>query len=332
MKNREEDKISIILPTYNSNKTLEKAIKSVENQTYKNWELLVIENGIKGQVEQICKSFKNVNIKYLYEQIPNVSNARNIGIQNATGNYITFIDSDDEYEKDFLEEMIKNIKTNDSQLVTCGYRNSIAQNDILINYKETLSTNDIKKYIEILKENYLYNEIWNKLYITEIIKKYNVKFDTKYELGEDFLFNLDYTKHIDIASFINKPLYRYTDDQNGLNLKYRKNKFEIEYSLTQYLEKIYQEKKWNLDYVYNRYARVYYNQIIDLYNKNNPLSTENKNKMLKEIISAPEYKENLESLQKKVTDTKFKIAIKYFFLKGEKRIKLFIKLNNIRKR
>lgn len=333
MENIEKDRISIILPTYNSNETLEKAIKSVENQTYTNWELLVIENGKKGQAECICKNFKDSKIKYIYEQIANVSNARNIGIQNSTGVYIAFIDSDDEYEKEFLEEMIKNLKENNSQLVTCGYRKVLEKNNMLMyNSKEIFCTNDIKSYIETLKENYLYNELWNKLYIAEIIKKYDIKFDKKYELGEDFLFNLEYTKNIERASFINKPLYVYTDGESGLKLKYRKDKFEIEYALTKYLEKIYKEKNWNLDYIYNRYARVYYNQIIDIYKDNNPASKEEKDKILKEIISKPEYKKELETLQEKVTDKKFKIAIKHFLLKGEKRVKLFIKLNTIRKR
>lgn len=326
----EEEKISIILPTYNTFETLEKSICSVIEQTYKNWELLVIENGEKGQAEQLCKNLKNDHIKYIYEQLPNVSNARNIGIQHSTGSYITFIDSDDSYENNFLEEMIQNIKENNSQLVTCSYRNIIANNNALINCKDIFCTCDIKKYIEELKDKYLYNQIWNKLYIAQIIKNNNIQFNTKYELGEDFLFNLDYSKYINKASFINQVLYKYTDSPDGLNLKYRENKFEIEYSLTQQLEQLYKEKKWNLNYIYNRYARLYYNQIIDLYNANNPLSLENKDKALKEIIYAPPYKENLEILEKKVTDRKFKIAIKHIFLKGEKRIKLFVKLNAIR--
>ena len=288
------NKISIILPTYNSDNVLEKAIKSVEKQTYENWELIIIENGKKGQAEQIVQSFKDKRIIYIYQEQPNVSNARNVGLETATGEYIAFIDSDDQYEIDFLEKMLSNLTKNETQLVTCGYRRVFEKNKMLIeNNEKILNTTNIKEYLETTKENYLYNELWNKMYISEIIKEHNIKFDKSYELGEDFLFNLDYTKYIKKASFINEPLYIYTDGEYGLKLRYRPNKFEIEYDLTKYLEKFYIEKRWNMDYIYNRYARVYYNQIIDIYKENNPATDQEKDEQLKKIVTNPKYKENL---------------------------------------
>ena len=324
--------ISIILPTYNSDDVLRKAIASVEKQTYIDWELLVVENGKKGQAEQIVKSFKDKRIKYIYQHKANVSNARNVGLENAVGEYIAFIDSDDQYEDDFLDKMHSNLIKNETQLVTCGYRRVHEKNKMLIKgNKKILNTTNIKEYLEVIKENYLYNELWNKIYISKIIKENNIKFDDTYELGEDFLFNLDYIKYVKKASFINEPLYIYTDGEFGLKLRYRANKFEIEYDLTKRLEELYIEKNWNMDYVYNRYARVYYNQIIDIYKENNPMTDKEKDKFLKKIISSEKYKNNITRLAEKVTDKKMKIAIKYFFLKGEKKVKLFVKINNLRK-
>lgn len=238
-----KEKISIILPTYNSDNVLENAINSVKAQTYENWELLIIENGKKGQAEQIARKINDERIKYIYQEEPNVSNARNVGLEKATGEYIAFIDSDDQYEINFLEKMISNMIKNKSQLVTCGYRRVFEKNKMLISENDKiLNTTNIKEYLETTKENYLYNELWNKMYISKIIKENNIKFNKKYELGEDFLFNLDYTKYIQRASFINEPLYIYTDGEYGLKLRYRANKFEIEYGLTQYLEKFYIDK------------------------------------------------------------------------------------------
>ena len=329
----EESKISIILPTYNSDDVLENAIKSVIEQTYKNWELIIIENGKKGQAEQVVQSFSDKRIIYMYQEQPNVSNARNIGLENVTGKYVSFIDSDDRYEKDFLQKMVQYLEQNNLQLVTCGYKKVYDKSQMLIKDNTSIfKTTNIKEYLEITKENYLYNELWNKLYISSIIKENNIKFDSDYELGEDFIFNLDYTKFIEKAGYINEPLYVYTDGEQGLKLRYRTNKFEIEYNLTQYLEKIYIEKQWNMDYIYNRYARVYYNQIIDIYKENNPATIKEKDEQLKNIVTNHKYKEELNELQKKVTDKKMKIAIKYFFLKGKNMAKLFVKLNNLRKR
>lgn len=329
----EESKISIILPTYNSDNVLENAIKSVIEQTYKNWELIIIENGKKGQAKQIAQSFNDKRIIYMYQEQPNVSNARNVGLENVTGKYVSFIDSDDRYDKDFLQKLVEYLEQNDLQLVTCGYRKLSDKSKMLIKDNTSiLKTTNIKEYLEITKENYLYNELWNKVYISSIIKENNIKFDANYELGEDFIFNLDYIKFIEKAGYINETLYVYTDGEQGLKLRYRPNKFEIEYNLTQYLEKIYTEKKWDMRYIYNRYARVYYNQIIDIYKENNPATIKEKDEKLKNIVTNPKYKEELNELQKKVTDKKMKIAIKYFFLKGKNMTKMFVRLNNIRKR
>ena len=319
----EENKISIILPTYNADEILAKAIKSVINQTYQNWELLVIENGKRGQAENIIKEFENDKIKYIYQEIANVSEARNAGLENATGKYITFLDSDDEYEKEFLEKMLKNIINTESQIAVCGYRKIYDKKQMLIEKSE---------YLETLKENYLFNELWNKIYISKIIKENNIKFNKKYELGEDFLFNLDYIKNIEKGSYINESLYIYTDGDTGLKLRYRPNKFNIEYELTQYLENFYKEKNWDVSYIANRFARVYYNQIIDIYKENNPATKKEKDRQLQETISKKEYKEELKKLEKNVTDKRMKIAIKYFFLRGKFMVKLFVVLNNIRKK
>lgn len=326
-------KVSIIMPVYNADKSLEKAIKSVINQEYINWELIVVENGKRGQAEKICNSYQNKNIKYKYVEKANVSNARNVGIDESQGEYIAFLDSDDEYEVNFLEKMVNRIEQDRSQIVTCGFKKIFSKEEMLLkNPEEVKLTENIREYLEILKENYLYNEIWNKLYIAEIIKKFNIKMKPEIDLGEDFLFNLDYAKHINKASFINEMLYKYTDGNTGLKLKYRKDKFDIEYKLTQYLEEFYKTNGWNMNYIYNRYARIYYNLIIDIYKYNNPETDEEKNNRLKEIISNKQFNDELNFLKNKVTEKKFKIAIKYFFLKGEKRIKLFVKLNQIRKK
>lgn len=126
------EKVSIILPTYNSDSVLKNAIESVKYQTYENWELLIIENGKKGQAEEIIKKINDNRIKYIYQEVANVSEARNTGIDNAVGKYIAFIDSDDRYEKDFLQRMIKEISAKQTQIVTCGYRRVYDKKQMLI--------------------------------------------------------------------------------------------------------------------------------------------------------------------------------------------------------
>ena len=329
----EQLKVSIILPVYNAEKTLERAINSVINQTYKNIELIVIENGEKKETEEICKKFQvdnEYNIKYVYNSVANVSKARNMGLQNATGKYIAFIDADDKYEKDFIEKLINCMEENDLQLIACGYKTSNGKIERLIDKSESLKTTaNLQGYLEKLKQGLLFNELWNKIYLNSIIKEKKVVFNEEFELGEDFLFNLDYYKWVSKAGYINEPLYIYTEGQEGLKLKYRKNKFEIEYELTKYMENLYLEKDYSMEYIYNQYARIYYNAILNIYQKNNPCNKNEKNEQLKEFINSERYKNDLNYLKNKITDKKFKIAVKYFFLKGSFRIKVFLLLHKL---
>lgn len=326
------EKISVILPAYKAENTIRDTIDSIEKQIYKNIELIVIENGPKDSTESIVNDYRNIgiDIKYFYCEKSNVSNARNIGIKNATGKYIAFIDSDDKYEKNFLSKMVECLESNNSQLVTCGYKTSDNKKILLIKKNNKIKcTKNFQMYLEVLKSNLLFNEIWNKLYVSSIIKENNVFFDELYELGEDYLFNLDYMKYIEKACYINEPLYIYTVSCDGLKQKYRKDKFDIEYRLTKILKEYYEKKGYSMDFVYNQTARIYYNGIIDIFKKNNLVRNKEKDEQLKEFIKREKYRKDLEFLKDKVTDKKFKIAIKYFFLKSKARIKLFVLLNSL---
>lgn len=330
-----EDKVSIILPVYNAGKTIERTIQSVLNQTYKKIELIIINNGSQDDTEEICSKYLKNNseiIKYKEIKTPNVSKARNEGITISTGKYLAFIDADDQFIDVSIEKLVKNANTTNAQIVTSGYKTLQTQKRYLIEQpKDIENTTDIKKYLETLKENYLFNELWNKLYITSIIKENNIIFNEEFELGEDFIFNIDYIGYVSKAVYINEPLYIYTESETGLKKKYRKDKFEIEYKLTKYLENFYIKQKYPLEYIYNRYARVYMNGIMNIYHKNNCISKKEKNKQLKEFVNSEQYKKDIQQLKQNVTDKKFKIAIQKFFSKGIFRIKIFIRLNNLRK-
>lgn len=330
------EKVSIIMPACNAEKTIDRAINSIVCQNYENIELIIVNNGSTDKTAEIIKKYEKIlkgKIKNIYTEIPNVSNARNIGIDNSTGKYLVFIDADDEFEKDYLEKMVLKLEETNSEMVTCAYK-TVYNKKIwdLKEYEKIENTKNLKEYLEILKENYLFNQLWNKIYKTEIVKQNNIYFDKNYELGEDLIFNIDYIKKIKTASYINDALYVYTDGSNGLNLKYREDKFKIEYELTKKLEEFYKEKKYSLEYIYNRFARVYYNGILNIYNPNNKKTKKEKNACLREFINTKKYKDDLEFLKEKVTDRKFKIAIKYFFTKGVLPIKIFVILNNLRRK
>lgn len=114
-------KISVIVPIHNCEANLAYSVKSIINQTYKNIEILLIENASTDKSAQICDNYekKYSNVKTFYVNMPDLSNARNVGIENAKGEYLSFIDGDDFLYKTFYEDLVNLIETTESDIAEC---------------------------------------------------------------------------------------------------------------------------------------------------------------------------------------------------------------------
>ena len=148
--------ISIIVPVYNTEKYITRCINSILEQTFENWELLLIDDGSRDSSGKICDIFqkKDSRIKVIHKKNEGVSIARNLGITLSKGNYITFVDSDDWIDKDYLELMYIAIKKmNVDILVTgCVYeKENKRENPFKIGKPEVFSKN--KAQIEFLKQD-----------------------------------------------------------------------------------------------------------------------------------------------------------------------------------
>ena len=109
--NQMNGKVSVIIPVYNAEKYLVRTINFVLAQTYKNFELLLVDDGSKDKSADICKQFaaSDERVKYIHKDNGGVSSARNVGIEKATGEYIAFMDDDDGMRPDYLEVHVNNI-------------------------------------------------------------------------------------------------------------------------------------------------------------------------------------------------------------------------------
>lgn len=213
------DLVSIIVPVYNTEKYVQRCIDSICNQTYQNWELLLINDGSKDSSLEILKknAEKDSRIRVFTQENKGNAAARNVGLINAKGAYITFVDSDDSYEDSYLDLHLQTRK-NKCELSISNF-NYISELNKFDTYSASLTdhyyttTKDLAK--EYLNKGLLLYSNTNKLYDAEIIKDNSILFFGG-SFGEDRLFNYKYlmAKPKGITT-IAKPLTNYFTDHDG---------------------------------------------------------------------------------------------------------------------
>ena len=184
-----QELISVIIPIYNVEKYIDRCLKSLMEQTYKNLEIILIDDGSIDNSGKICDEYakKDKRIIVTHQKNSGVSNARNRGLELAQGAYIGFVDPDDFIELNMYEEMMKNIVEQNCAISVCGVRNIEEWTGKII--EETNSKQEHKINVEqffqsILNGKNMTTSVWNKLFDRAIIK--NIYFDEQMKIGEDF--------------------------------------------------------------------------------------------------------------------------------------------------
>lgn len=224
-------KLSVIIPVYNAENTIQRCVNSIERAQYKEYEIILIEDGSSDNSLSVCKKLeeKYNNIKLLYNKKNcGVSFTRNRGIESAKGEYLMFVDSDDWVAEDYIDCFVESLNRTKCQLLICGYINhdekQSGKTEKFIYEGEDSEDNiySMNNIIEHLYKKRLLQQLWNKAFLTKIIKQKKIRFDENISIGEDFRFVLDYIKYgcIKQVYFIKRLLYHYMRDQKG-SLMYR---------------------------------------------------------------------------------------------------------------
>ncbi len=270
MENKIENPLfSVIIPAYNCEKYLYKCLDSLLFQKYNNYELIIINDGSTDNTLKIINEYNskfNKKIKIITKNNEGVSAARNDGMKNAKGKYITFIDCDDYVSTNYFNDMEDMIKINkDIDLYNFGFFSEVENkhgkmiSQDIINYKEVLynSRKDIKENLISLYDNtMLYNPV-NKIYRRSIIEKFQIQFPN-YDWGEDVEFNRLYLNNINSFYNSSKCLYHYVrEGSNSITKKYKKELFKIRkkefFEFNQYFEKWKINKKEYYEFSCRRY-------------------------------------------------------------------------------
>lgn len=215
--------VSIIVPMYNCEKYIKECIVSIERQLYKDLEIIIINDGSYDKSKEICEQLCQIYSNIRLINIPNggVSKARNTGIAYAKGEYIQFVDADDTVDKHYTGKMLEILLNNNVDWVISGYSEVFDNFENIVTYDGKLFGYKDVDYIELLKTNKLINSPCNKIYKRELI---TFPFPENLDLGEDLIFNLEYSIKCKSMMFCNKSLYNYITHSNSLTTKYTRKK------------------------------------------------------------------------------------------------------------
>ena len=217
--------ISIIVPVYNSEQTLNRCIDSILGQTYRNFELLLINDGSKDRSGEICDEYarKDSRVKVFHKENGGVSSARNVGLDNASGEWITFVDSDDRIGQNFLKNLV--LYSTNVDLVIGPYvceSSDIRESSCI---PEGLYDN-VNSFLSNWISNVVLRSPWGKLLKKSLIA--SLRFDIKLQIGEDSVFmftfygkviSLRVVSQYEDASYEYRLPYQYLSEKYSMTAK-----------------------------------------------------------------------------------------------------------------
>ena len=215
-------KVSIIVPAYNAEKTIGRCVESILNQTYTDFELIVMDDGSRDSTAQILDDYaaKDGRMKVVHKENSGVSDTRNQGLDLATGEYLQFLDADDWCPPDATRLFVRAIEDNEGcDLVIADFYRVIddkmaVKGDIP---EEKMFTRE--EYADIMMKNpadFYYGVLWNKLYRRSIVEEFEMRMDVNLDWSEDFIFNMEYVLHAEGIYALKAPVYYYVKTEGSL--------------------------------------------------------------------------------------------------------------------
>lgn len=210
-------KISVIIPVYNGEKWIDRCLTSLLDQELAyEMEIVIIDDGSTDESLLKAKEYakNNSTIKVISTANKGVSNARNIGLKESKGEYVTFVDIDDYVEPGFFKDMLSEVEKK-TDVICCGFKAEYSNGYLLTTKYNNTQIEGRKELIEAFLEGANINvNVWGKLYRSEIAK--SVKFDTSYKLAEDKLYLFECLNKAKTLSTIESSKYHYVINENSV--------------------------------------------------------------------------------------------------------------------
>ncbi len=229
---------TVVMPAYGVEQYLEDAVESIQKQTCSDWELIIVEDGSPdgtgSLADRLEKQDERIRVIH-HPQNRGLSEARNTGIDAASGKYIWFMDPDDRVDPDILEKAYLSLQENPAQLVIFGHTEEYYGTDGKLNYthrivpekKRFSAKEELRPYMIRLEQQTIYGYAWNKMYSLDYIKENSLRFETV-TLIEDIVFNIQYCMDIESMNILDITPYHYAKRMEGsLTTKFVPDYYEL---------------------------------------------------------------------------------------------------------
>ncbi len=246
--------VSIIVPIYNMEAYLNRCLTSIQNQTFSDYEIILVDDGSTDGSPEICDCYaeKHSEVIVIHKANGGLSAARLAGFDIARGKYILFIDSDDFIHEEMLYQLVESMKENHADLTICGYfiKNgdnikpvSLSHISTVLEGREAIINKYIKPLFGTIKdEAWIPGFLWIRLMKRDLIERNFFRSEQEYFM-EDHVFDLLYADHIKKISIIHAPLYYYCVNANSLTNRYREHKWGMLSNLYNFYVKYIDERK-----------------------------------------------------------------------------------------
>ena len=253
--------ISIIVPVYKAEKYLHRCVDSILAQSCTDFELLLIDDGSPDKSGRICDEYaaKDSRVRVFHKENGGVSSARNFGLDEATGEWLVFIDSDDYIHYDYLKELYV---FHDADLIVGSYKmvGTDTPTDGVIP-RETFSREQLKDALLLYGETGNFRGAMCKMYKREIINQNNIRYDVNMSASEDWLFALEYIKYVSIIKTCDRPYYFYEQENTEGLSKHARDFDSYFYAMEQFYIKVKELESYldveGLDAIYIDTIRIY---------------------------------------------------------------------------
>ena len=213
--------VSIIVPVYNAEETLRRCIESVLNQGFTDFELLLVDDGSTDSSAGICREYENGDrrVRVIHKENTGVSDTRNLGLSEARGTFVQFLDSDDWITPDATSLMVRAARDSGADMVIADFYRVIGDRVAHKGDIEKDGLLSLEEFAGFMMENpadFYYGVLWNKLYRRDIVEEHKLRMDTDISWCEDFMFNLEYIRYAKVFYALHAPIYYYVKRKGSL--------------------------------------------------------------------------------------------------------------------